>query len=103
MGNYYGVSNAAVPIAEEELSQIARERWQFYFSQMIMNDEDVLYHFQTDSQIDRLRSFLYRHSLTDLTDIPYPNDKLYESILSSDFAKARNIAQKLSKAIRGIG
>ena len=101
MGNYYGVSNAAVPIVEEELSHIARERWHFYFSQIIMNDEDVLYHFQTDSQIDRLRTFLYRHGLNDLTDIPYPNDKLYESILNSDFGKARLIAKKFSNKIRG--
>lgn len=102
MGNYYGVSNAAIPIVEEELSHIARDRWNFYFSEMITKDEDVLYHFQTDSQIDRLRTFLCRHGLTDLTDMPYPNNKLYESILNSDFGKAKRIAQKLNNTLRGI-
>lgn len=102
MGNYYGVSNAAVPIVEDELSKIAKERWHFYFSQMIMNDEDVLYHFQTDNQIDRLRSFLYKHGLADLADIPYPNNKLYESILNSNFGKAKLIAQKFNNILRGI-
>ena len=102
MGNYYGVSNAAMPIVEGELSKIAKERWHFYFSQMIMSDEDVLYHFQTDCQIDRLRTFLCRYGLTDLTDIPYPNNKLYESILNSDFGRAKRIAQKLNNILRGI-
>lgn len=102
MGNYYGVSNGAAPIVEGELAKIARERWHFYFSQMIMNDEDVLYHFQTDDQIDHLRAFLLRHGLDDLTDIPYPNNKLYDSILKSDFGQSKNIARMLSNNIRGI-
>lgn len=42
-----------------------------------------------------------RHGLKDLTDIPYPNDKLYESILNSDFGKARLIAKRFSNKIRG--
>lgn len=42
LGNYYGVSTAAQPLATKMLESIPAERWQSYINQMLISDTRVL-------------------------------------------------------------
>jgi hypothetical protein len=42
LGNTYGTSNGASPIADRLLEKIAAERWQYYFNQVLPGDIRIL-------------------------------------------------------------
>lgn len=65
LGNIYGVSTTAAGIAEEELGKITKDRWLYYFSKVIQNDEIVLYKVNTERQVTRFKSLLDNNDLTD--------------------------------------
>ena len=101
MGNCYGVSNAAVTIAKDEVARIQKDRWQVYFNSGINYDDDVLGHFCSDNQCDRLRSLLISNGLTDLEITPKYNSLLYKSLLKGDFVTTKSVARNLYYMIRG--
>lgn len=99
LGNSYGISIAAAPIAERELSKISKERWHYYFEKVIHNDEIVLS--KTNSnQILRFSRLLNSNGLTDFTGLPKWNQFLYEAILSNNYRKAGQISTDLYQKIK---
>lgn len=101
MGNYYGVSNRAVEIASEELARIQKDRWEVYFNSGINHDDDVLNHFETDRQCQRLRELLLANGLTNLDITTRYNSMLYTSIINGDYENAKRVAKHLYYMIRG--
>ncbi|MFM7854581.1 MAG: hypothetical protein ACKO96_22310, partial [Flammeovirgaceae bacterium] len=53
LGNSFGVSWAAQPNADELLNKITKERWIYYFNEVLPNDERVLYKIQFNSRAER--------------------------------------------------
>lgn len=99
LGNSYGISIAAAPIAERELSKISKERWHYYFEKVIHNDEIVLS--KTNStQIVRFSRLLNGNGLTDFNGLPKWNQFLYEAILSNNYRKAGQISTDLYQKIK---
>lgn len=43
LGNVYGHSFAAAPIAERELGNVSNERWEYYFNRIIQDDDKVVF------------------------------------------------------------
>jgi len=43
LGNRYGFSFEAAPIAEAQLKSITQDRWQYYFDKVLHSDEIILY------------------------------------------------------------
>lgn len=99
LGNSYGISVAAAPIAERELSNITKDRWQYYFEKVIHNDEVVLSK-TNPSQINRFSRLLIGNGLTDFKGLPKWNQFLYEAILSNNYKKAREISTELYQRIK---
>lgn len=99
LGNSFGVSRGAAPVAEHELSKVSRERWEYYFSKIIHNDEVVLGK-NNPLQIERFADFLERNFLDDLTGLPRGNQVLYTAIVNKDYAKATHVSKGMIARIR---
>lgn len=99
LGNSYGISIAAAPIAERELSNISKERWHYYFEKVIHNDEIVLSK-SNSNQISRFSRLIIGNGLTDFSGLPKWNQFLYEAILSNNYRKARQISTDLYQKIK---
>lgn len=58
LGNTYGVSREAAPIAKNELLSISNDRWEYFFNSIISKDEIVLLYITTPNQLDRFANLL---------------------------------------------
>lgn len=102
MGNYYGVSREAAPIAKQELSKISKDNWIKYFREFIHADEEVLDHFLTKNQVKNLQEFLTESNLVDFKEsLSRPNSDLYDAIINNDYNKAITVAKSLRNKLRG--
>lgn len=100
MGNMWGISNEAYPIAARELSKISKERWQHYFSNSFHLDNFTLNNLNQREQVSRFRGLLINNNLSDFNNLPRNNQLLYNAILSNDYPKASQIASALINKIR---
>lgn len=101
LGNSYGVSVGAAPIAYTELSNISKERWYYYFEKVINTDEIILSK-SNSNQIARFSKLLHENQLTDFERLPKLNQFLYESIVKNNFRKANQISEELYDNIKRI-
>lgn len=92
LGNYYGYSIGAAPIAEEELKKISKDRWQAYFSEYIQTDDRILCNLETQIQVNRMKVLLENVGANDLTGLPRDNKILYDSIMKCDYTKTKQVA-----------
>lgn len=95
LGNYYGISRAAAPIAYDELIKISKDRWHTYFKEIINTDDRILCNLETSTQVSRFRGLLVDNGLNDFKDLPKYNKYLYDAILANDYDKARKVANKM--------
>lgn len=95
LGNRYGVSDAAQPTAVNELTNIHKERWEYYWKSVILYDADVLYHLLTERQVKRMFDLLYRCNLTEIIDLPNGITQLYNAIVKRNNSDACKIARNL--------
>lgn len=97
LGNQWGHAYSAAPIAEVELKKIPTDRWVYYFSKVIHNDELILQKIMSSKP--RERFFLFIHSnLTSLRSeesITGDNKKLLDSLISKKTDRVINIAEKM--------
>lgn len=100
LGNSYGVSREAYKIAYEQLSNITEDRWIYYFSKVLQDDEIILYKINNSSQIKRFNELLVNNDLNDFIDLPKDIQNLYDAIIKNNSSKARNIALGLAEKIR---
>lgn len=99
MGNRYGVSVDAFPVAKKELEKVSPDRWAYYFSDIICKDEDILYHLGSNSQISRLSSFLKNANLDNLPEVA--SNPLYKAIVECRFDDVKNMVNYLQRGLRG--
>ena len=78
-GNYYGVSNEAVPIAEEELHKISADRWILFFEEILPNDYDLLSNFEDERPMNRMKTLIGSLSLGDFENGSKLGGYLYNS------------------------
>lgn len=95
LGNYYGYSIAAAPIAEEELKKISQDRWQSYFSTYINTDDRILNNLETRTQVSRMKSLLESIEMTSLKELPYDNQILFDSIMKNDYEKVKKVTNAM--------
>ena len=100
LGNSYGVSREAYPIALEKLSEISRERWIYYFEKVINTDSIVLGKLMSSSKIKKLSDFLKSNLLIDLKGLPKDNQALYDAIINEKNSKAVALATTLYNRIK---
>ena len=99
LGNYYGYSRKAAPIAEEELKKISKDRWQAYFSSYIHMDDRILNNLETHTQVSRMRNLLVSIGATNFTELPKDNQKLFEAIMKNDSEKVKFITNAMYKKL----
>lgn len=99
LGNKYGISKEAAPIAEKELSNISKERWQYYFEKVIHNDDIVLSK-TNEQQIKRFSDLLNLNGFNNFKSLPKKNQDLYEAIIQNNYTKARKISYELSLRLK---
>lgn len=100
LGNFYGTSTIAADIAERELSKIGNERWYYYFSKVIHNDNVILNNIYTNAHVSRFSRLLKSNKLDGFTDLPKSNQLLYNSILEGNQQKTAKIAEVMYDKIR---
>ena len=99
LGNYYGYSINAAPIAEKELKKISKDRWQAYFSGYIHTDDRILNNLKTPKQVSRMKNLLKSIDVTDLTGLPNNNQKLFDAIMKNDYEKVKRITNAMYKKL----
>ncbi|MGL1958292.1 MAG: hypothetical protein OCD00_13350 [Colwellia sp.] len=103
LGNAYGVSAAAVSTAKAELLKIPEDRWKYYFSKVIENDEIILSKLFSDKPKKRFISLVKEHLtfLVDSESIGTDVLMLLQSSLKDNESRVTAIASKLYKKTRG--
>lgn len=99
LGNYYGYSRTAAPIAEEELKRISQDRWQVYFSTYINTDDRILNNLETRTQVSRMKSLLESIEMTSLEELPHDNQILFDSIMKNDYEKVKKVTNAMYKKL----
>ncbi|WP_276135064.1 hypothetical protein [Polluticoccus soli] len=99
LGNSYGVSRDAAPIARTELSKITRERWYYYFEKVIHNDDVVLLKLGMN-QVARFAELLNTNNLTDFEELPRKNQQLYDAIKANNYRRATQLGMELFDNIK---
>lgn len=99
LGNYYGYSRTAAPIAEEELKRISKDRWQVYFSTYINTDDRILNNLETRTQVSRMKSLLESIEMTSLEELPHDNQILFDSIMKNDYEKVKKVTNAMYKKL----
>lgn len=95
LGNNYGRSIEAYPIAEKELLKVSVDRWHHFFMNIIHQDTYALDHIYTKNQIDHFADLLNTIGYTTESGLPRYNQALYNAIINRDYANAKSIAAKL--------
>jgi len=100
IGNFYGTSTAAAKIAEQQLSNITKDRWEYYFNKVLQNDDIILDKINTSRQIERFKNLLESNYLTDFNSMPKKVQDLYNAILKGQYRKANDIATQLHQEMK---
>lgn len=95
IGNIYGRSNDAHPIAEKELKKVSLDRWHYFFKNIIHQDQYVLDHIRTKNQVCYFKDLLIKIGYTSEKALPKENQNLYNAIIDNEYDKAKNIALAL--------
>lgn len=101
IGNCYGVSINAAPIAKSELLGIAADRWLYFFNNIIWKDELILNNLNTEKQITRFSDLLLEISDEPLQDIKHALvQKFYDAIIKKDYSVVKTIRLKLLQNLK---
>jgi hypothetical protein len=101
VGNAWGYSFDAAPIAERELKKIPLDRWGYYFSKVIHTDDIILSKLLSTKPRERFSEFV-RNALRELADnesISGDNQKLVIALIDKRTDRIVSIAEKLYKKL----
>ena len=100
LGNQWGISRAAVPTAEDELSKVTSDRWFKYFEKGILKDEIILDKIKNEQMLFRFSNFLNNHQLNEFVDLPAKNQKLYNAIIDNKNIVVHRLCIEILNSIR---
>lgn len=103
LGNSYGVSHEAFPIAKAELLKIPEDRWRYYFDKVIASDEIILAKLLSDKPRNKFSTLIQGH-LNFLVGSESLNTevlKLVKALNDGNDGRVGTIARKLYDKIRG--
>lgn len=99
LGNYYGVSNEAAPMAKEELLKITSDRWEYFFNNIVIKDELVLTHICYPIQLTRFKQLLTELDSDHNLQLDGVGKKIYRAIKSNNFNTYDNVRNELLQNI----
>ncbi len=105
LGNVYGHSFAAAPIAERELKRIPKDRWAYYFAKVIHNDEVMLAKLFSVKPRERFCGFI-ETTLADLAaneSIAGDNKKLLNALIEKKHDRIATISEKMYRKLNSKG
>ena len=103
LGNEYGFSWTASPIAARILRELSRDRWRYYLNEVLPTDPDILYKLASeDRPRDRWMQAVEEYDLNDL-DINDQVSALVQAAPAGKVADVRKTAEKLLRQYYGKG
>lgn len=102
LGNCYGASFEAAPIACQQLEKVSRDRWHYLFKNLIHQDQYILDHINTSEQISRFAVLLESVGYNNEVDLPRNNQLMYDAIMKRDAVKAKRIASWMEDRLRYV-
>lgn len=103
LGNSYGTSHAAFPIAKAELLKIPEDRWRYYFDKVVGSDEIILAKLLGDKTRKRFSTLIQDHLSFLVTSESLNTEvlKLVQALNEGNDSRVNGIARKLYDKIRG--
>lgn len=84
IGNNYGVSNEAVPLAFAELKKISMQKWAEYMNEYMPNDTEVLYSLLGDLPFSRFLGLINELKMQEIVDDLDKGKHLFLSIVKQN-------------------
>lgn len=98
IGNFYGESHEAAPIAKDQLLALPQEKWELYFNEILPNDEDVLWELRNNRPINRFCNLIKQddfqsHSIS----LSREGRKIFSAIQNEDTKFFYEYVEKMNK------
>lgn len=100
MGNSYGTSHSAEPLARGELLKIGEQQWFSYLKRTLPYDEDILLNLSGKNRIENFKSILSAKNLLNFTDTSRDVQLLLGALERCDYTKVKDIASGMLKKLR---
>lgn len=97
IGNNYGRSIKAVPIAEKQLLKISEEQWEEFFDEILPEDTDILSQLTSQTTIDSMSNLIQDCKIENITLEHKDSINLFNNILNRNYASVK--AYYYSKAV----
>jgi hypothetical protein len=101
LGNYYGYSWDAASVAEREMKNVSRDRWERYFSKVFSGEQEILSKLTETKPTSRWLDLIVSLGLTDLDLPPGPVSKLFEATAKRSANEVNKHALVLLTQFRG--
>lgn len=96
IGNYYGVSEMAAPIARGELLSLPQEAWRLFFNNILPKDELILNNISTQTQFTRLSNLLKEMGIDMEGEIHEGiSRKLYQAIHKGKYENFKSLKRRI--------
>ena len=95
LGNRYGVSWSATPVAKDILSKLGKDRWRYYLDQVLSTDSRILEKLMDDSPCSQWLGVVERYNLSDLHPRERDVSKLIDAAVSKKDSEVKKSARKL--------
>jgi len=103
LGNFYGESWSAAPVARKELKKLTPERIQYYFGKVIHTDEVILQKFEYDKPAENFISLTHDLDLGNLIETNSGSYKLIHAAQKKSISlvqsEAKRLLRKLGEAV----
>jgi hypothetical protein len=101
LGNTYGHSWNAAPVAFGELKKISPDRWQYYLKSVLLNDDVVLNKLMNEKPSSRFCDLMKSLSLTFDPDTPIDVKKLLDAAVAQRVPEVRRLSSFRWHRLRG--
>lgn len=99
LGNMYGVSIDAAPIAKNELLAITHDRWEYFFNNIITKDEIILLYITEPNQLGRFANLLFEIGKDPFQNLNGDGKQIYDAIVKKDHTQYTQIRNNFMKKL----
>lgn len=102
LGNRYGISWDAVPVARKSLRQITGDRWFYYLSKAVQTDEPVLTKLAQVKEAPSRMSEILESAITrdEVDKLSGLNQRLARALLDKDYPRVSSVSQAMLGKLR---